>query len=578
MKLTLPSSKFCATTAAAFFFVNGSVVLAQDDNRNEVSALKAQIQQMQKEYEDRITSLEATVKSLQSTNQSGSILNTHVLTDADGKQIEGKAPELDESFLKSLTRNFAFSAYIRAGVQFNGNGGGGNFNFNPPDSGGADSGRPRLGNENDVYMELTWFQAHLLGDSPDVMDVSMTFTPSIRYVQSRSTFTSGHGGVENSGNDFDFVMRQAFLEMSNVFKSAPEITFWGGQRFYDRFNIDPMDYYFLDTSGYGAGVKNIDLGFGKLYLGYIGGLNASEISPSIGTFYKHTIDVRIKDINIGFGTLMPVLIGNFEKGTTFTQSYDNNGNIVNLANPLHADSAWGIGGGLVYDLRFGAGTNNNWLQIYALFGRGATNFSAGTDLGTITGAENYFVFKHPGILPGETINVGQVINKAHVFRVGAQYFWAPAPVFSLSAWAFWEQSNDGFFVAGTNAAGVNKVVSGNRNIWQFGIRPAFWIADNFAIQGQAFGSYQDNNRTSPGTNSFGRSGTMGVFTIAPTLKPKGGYFTRPELRVFATYSIWTPSLQGATTPIQEGGNDYAPPYNGNTDHGWLFGTQVEWYF
>src|ERR1700730_3245061 len=147
MKPMLPSSKFCAITAAAFFFVNGSVVLAQGDNRNEISALKTQMQQMQKEYEDRITSLEATVKSLQSTNQSGSILNTHVLTDADGKEVEGKAPALDESFRKSLARNFALSAYVRAGVQFNGNGGGGNFNFNPPDSGGADSGRPRLGNE-----------------------------------------------------------------------------------------------------------------------------------------------------------------------------------------------------------------------------------------------------------------------------------------------------------------------------------------------------------------------------------------------------------------------------------------------
>jgi hypothetical protein len=57
MKLTLPSSKFCAATAAAFFFVNGPVVLAQDDNRNEISALKTQMQQMQKEYEDRITTL-----------------------------------------------------------------------------------------------------------------------------------------------------------------------------------------------------------------------------------------------------------------------------------------------------------------------------------------------------------------------------------------------------------------------------------------------------------------------------------------------------------------------------------------
>ena len=37
---------------------------------------------------------------------------------------------LDEPFLKSVIRNFSFSAYVRAGVQFNGSGGGGNFNLN----------------------------------------------------------------------------------------------------------------------------------------------------------------------------------------------------------------------------------------------------------------------------------------------------------------------------------------------------------------------------------------------------------------------------------------------------------------
>jgi hypothetical protein len=32
----------------------------------------------------------------------------------------------------------------------------------------------------------------------------------------------------------------------------------------------------------------------------------------------------------------------------------------------------------------------------------------------------------------------------------------------------------------------------------------------------------------------------------------GGYFTRPELRVFATYAIWSDSLRDATTSVQEG--------------------------
>jgi len=75
---------------------------------------------------------------------------------------------------------------------------------------------------------------------------------------------------------------------------------------------------------------------------------------------------------------------------------------------------------------------------------------------------------------------------------------------------------------------------------------------------------------------------MGVFTIAPTIKPKGGYFTRPELRVFATYAVWSDSLRGATTAIAEGGNtggfSTAPYANAKSNDGWLFGTQVEWFF
>jgi hypothetical protein len=60
--------------------------------------------------------------------------------------------------------------------------------FELPDNEG---GRPRLGSENDTYFELTWAQAHMLGDNPDVMDVSMTFTPAIRYVQNQRTFRAG---------------------------------------------------------------------------------------------------------------------------------------------------------------------------------------------------------------------------------------------------------------------------------------------------------------------------------------------------------------------------------------------------
>ena len=171
LKFTLVAGLTLLTTDALF---------AQSTDQSDVDTLKTQMNQMQRQYEQRIEAMEAKMKALESNANSGSILNTRVLTDADGKEGPGKAPApmLDESFLKSLTRNFTFNVYMRAGVAFNGSGGAqGNTSFVMPDNyvGGGRS-TSRLGNENDFYTELSWNQAHILGDSPDVVDVSFRAT------------------------------------------------------------------------------------------------------------------------------------------------------------------------------------------------------------------------------------------------------------------------------------------------------------------------------------------------------------------------------------------------------------------
>jgi maltoporin len=664
MKSRPPTEFVCAKIVTAFL-LTGTVCLAQNSSTNsnnqsdEISTLKAQVeslqrqqaeqkvqnQKQQQQYQDRISEMEAEMKALESKADSGSILNTRILTDADGKEVAA-APTLDESFLKSLTRNFTFSAYVRAGFQFNGNGGGGNFSFSLPDF--PNFGRERLGNEDDTYIELTWMQAHMLGDSPDVMDVSMTFTPAIAYQQSKATFTTNTSlGVEANTQDFKFILRQAFLSASNVFKAAPEVTFWAGIRFYDRYNTDPDDYFWLDTSGYGAGVQNINVGIGQLNIAWIGGLNDNFIAPDIGSFFKHTFDVRLKNINVGVGTLALVLIGNYEKGGTFTQGYSNgqnftqsvggvpstvfvpNGDLVTMTNPttglpqpLHTDAAWGIGGGAIYDVQFGPGGSNNDFTAYVLFGRGATNFGAGDDLGSAQQAESLFLTYHPTFRG--TVNVGDAIDHSFKYRAGFKAFialpWyhsapapaptgtskdgkevaapAPAPApglpwFSLGLWANWEDSYSGSAVGGSTGTGlgnggvvvdptepvVSKIVSGHVHDVDFGMRPAFWVADNIALQGQFAGEYESNNTNGSGYPGFGKHGWLGVFDVGPVIKPKGGYYTKPEIRFFATYAIWSDSLKGMTTPVQENGSgDWMPPYNGNTNHGWLFGTQVEWFF
>src|SRR5215471_6512013 len=174
------------TLVAALALLTTDALFAQSADQSGVDSLKTQMDQMQRQYEQRIEAMEAKMKALEANANSGSILNTRVLTDAEGKGV-APAPMLDEAFLKSLTRNFTFSVYIRSGVGFNGNGGPQDFDFEIPDFG---LGRMRLGNENDTYMELTWKQAHLLGDSPDVMDVAMTFTPRFSWGNTKTTSDS----------------------------------------------------------------------------------------------------------------------------------------------------------------------------------------------------------------------------------------------------------------------------------------------------------------------------------------------------------------------------------------------------
>src|ERR1700719_2147741 len=96
LKFTLVAGLALLTTDALF---------AQSAGQSDVDALKTQMNQMQKQYEQRIEAMEGKMKALESNANSGSILNTRVLTDADGRELTGKAsPMLNDSFLKSLTR------------------------------------------------------------------------------------------------------------------------------------------------------------------------------------------------------------------------------------------------------------------------------------------------------------------------------------------------------------------------------------------------------------------------------------------------------------------------------------------
>src|SRR6516164_5637908 len=559
LKITLVAGLALLTTDALF---------AQSADQSSVDSLKTQMDQMQRQYEQRIEAMEAKMKALESNANSGSILNTRVLTDADGKAV-APAPLLDESFIKSLTRNFVFSVYIRSGVGFNGNGGPQDFDFEIPDFG---LGRMRLGNENDTYMELTWKQAHLLGDSPDVMDASMTFTPAITYNTTKVTFSN------QFVNGSQWAMRQAYLEAKNFIKSAPEITVWGGQRFYDRHDIHIHDLFFDDYSGYGLGFDNIDLGFGKLLFAYLGGIRddfnfASTTTgttindPRRGGFYLHTADFRIHDIDLLGGKLE--LIGDYQffKGGDYQ---------ISGGNPdLVIGDASGFRVGFIYQHPFGGYTPPpppppslskegkpvaappapppgptiapSFWQIAAFYGYGpgelmgtdpnqgqSGNQGFGVNGGTPFAGYNFNINSgNVGTFPNGTRFANSSIRNATRIRANAQVVWNITDWFSLGATAYWEYDDQGFLSAEptfVDAAGTQhfRTTGGSRNTVGAGIRPVFWLTDWFAIQGQAGWEYISRDRASsistfqpggpgnitvPTNDTFGANGNIGIFTI-----------------------------------------------------------------
>ena len=205
----------------------------------ELAQLRAQMQQMQEDYAKRLGEMEAKMKSMEAqVALSASIAQSRAITGPDGKAIDLKGGPVVIPALDTFTRNFKFHLYMRAGTGFTANGVGQTFDFKTPDIG---HGRFRLGNENDVYFETGPIWSHMLGDDPDVVDVKAKITFGIQNGVDKGTFESF------GGENFNFFIREAYVETKNVIKSAPEVTFWAGQRFYDRYDIHPQDYFFLDS-------------------------------------------------------------------------------------------------------------------------------------------------------------------------------------------------------------------------------------------------------------------------------------------------------------------------------------------
>ena len=139
-----------------------------------------------------------------------------------------------------------FHGYARSGIGWTGSGG----EQQCFQATGAGS-KYRLGNECETYAEIKLGQeVWKEGDKSFYFDTNVAYSVA----------------QQNDWEATDPAFREANVQGKNLIEWLPGSTIWAGKRFYQRHDVHMIDFYYWDISGPGAGIENIDLGFGKLSL------------------------------------------------------------------------------------------------------------------------------------------------------------------------------------------------------------------------------------------------------------------------------------------------------------------------
>ncbi len=294
--------------------------------------------------------------------------------------------------------------------------------------------------------------------------------------------------------------------------------FWAGQEYYLRENVDMIDFFYLNLSEPGAGVQDVDLHrFGKLAFSVFQtkakvATGASAGAADFGRAFWRP-DVRVYGIPVNANGTLEV---------------DANAVIVsrNPGTPAVADEP----------------SFSPWITVEHT----QTHLTPGgynkLAIQWATGAATQMA---PGAPPNLDRNDRQ-------FRIVEQALLQP----SLKLQAL---------VGGTFAA--IKQAGARQTQWGVFARPVYYLNDLFKLQGD-LGFTQVKPKGAAARNLF-------KVTFAPTVTPapgaEGGFFVRPEIRVFVTYASWNRASADATPPPGQG-------LLGSQLHGFSFGTSVEAWF
>lgn len=390
--------------------------------------------------------------------------------------------------------NFGFNGYFRSGFGLDSKGKA----MSPFKAPNAES-KYRLGNEAETYLEsiFSYFTKNESGATFDTRVLLAMVTPMNQTNESSTSIS----------------LREAFVIARGVWEAFPNAGFWAGQRYYDRHDIHISDFFYRDMSGFGGGIEDFKIGSVNTALAYIGG-SIDQLSPS-GSAYaeddfvinKSSFDLRVYNI------LTP--IGEF--GITTTFSFLNGDSIATEEGNIILEDSEGWSLGLFYVIPI----------IYKEESRNKFNIFYGS--GT---AENYrSVMTRP---IGWVIQPGEIFypDKVKRFRALNDLIINFSDIFSLQNSLVYQWLDNGL---STN----------NQYTWfSAGIRPIWHFSKYYSLATEFGWDYSKQEG--------GASGSLFKITLAPQITPQNKAMSRPALRLFITYALWSNSFVGQVSPFSYG--------------------------
>lgn len=455
---------------------------------------------------------------------------------------------------------FESSGYMRSGIGGS-RGGTEQVCFKDPGTEGA-SGKFRLGNECETYIELA-----LTGDfkpndvtgnaTVDKKDTTQPYySATVRVALTSETRRdwepdTTYPSVPNNPNsapaqDYTEALRESYVEGHNVLGDGVGV--WAGKRFYRRYDVHMMDYYFIETDNPGAGIEDIPVGhFAKLQIADLRAIPAP--TPGDGPA-QNNIDVRLTDIAMPAGANLAIVYMYGASGSAGSQTGNNeweplSGNQLSL---IHIQPNF-FGGENELALQYGQG----------IYGGDAVNDQAGISEYGDYGDQN---IGQPALPSGaNSVQLQQARDKSHSARLIEHPVINPSKSFSAEALLMYQTTSFGGAILPEN--NVNVTIPDKTWI-AAGVRPVVHL-DNIHDLAAEYGYTSVKNVMGLPNGSLHNDPVLQKFTLAPQVTCGSTYFGRPQVRLFGTYAWWNGDAKGSVG---------APVYAGSTS-GFSTGAQVE---